>query len=158
MKASDVAVTDVHDGSAVTVVGQVAGLVDDRVDDLVYYLLDDLLDELLDEPLDELLDELLDETLEESELDVEGTLLVALLKDSEVLGEEVRDVVGVVEALLVVMLEADDIVRISELVTVFELALEVEPVVLKDITGVGEVDIVVASIVGVTETVVKAYE
>ena len=117
-----------------------------------------MLDELLDEPLDELLDELLDETLEESELNVEGTLLVALLKDSEVLGEEVRDVVGVVEALLVVMLEADDIVGVSELVTVFELGLEVEPVVLKDITGVGEVDIVVASIVDVTETVVKAYE
>ena len=88
--------------------------------------------------------------------------MVPLLKESEILGEEMKDVVGVVEillvVLLVVMLEADDIVRISELVTVFELAFEVELVVLNDITGVEEVDIVVTSVVGVMETVVTAYD
>ena len=110
--------------------------------------------------MDELLNELLDKTLEESKLDVKDTLLVALLKDSEVLviGEEMTDVVGLVGALLVVVIEADDIVRISELVTVLELALEVELVVLDDVTGVEEVNIVVTSVVGVMGTVVTAYE
>ena len=85
---------------------------------------------------------------------------MALLKDSEVLvlGEEMKDVVGLVRALLVRVLEADDIVTISELVTVFELALEVELVVLDDITGVEEVDIVVTSVVGVMGTVITAYK
>ena len=124
-----VATIAVHDGLAVTVVGQVAVL------------------------LDELLDVLLDVLLEDAEFDVEGTLLLVLMEDTELLDLELDKVSrGVVEMLLVALLERAGVVGAMEveLMTVLGLALDV---VLEDTPG----DCMLDTVVGVvTETVTMA--
>lgn len=133
--SAPVAAMVVHDGSAVMVVGQVAVL----------------LDELLEELLEELLDELLDELLGDTEFEVENTLLLVLLRDSELLEVELGDVtegtVGMLLAGLVKLGETADVAKTLEveLVTVFESTFDVE---LKDTLGGWMLETVVGVVSG----------
>lgn len=104
---------------------------------------------LLDELLDVLLDVMLDVLLEDAEFDVEGTLLLVLMENNELLDLELDKVSrGLVEMLLVALLERAGVVGAmeSETMTVFGLAFEV---VLEDTPS----DCMLDTVVGVvTET------
>lgn len=134
-----------HAGSVVMVLGQVAVL----------------LEELL------LLDELVDEVLEVPKFDVEDTLLLVLLGETEVLDASVDDESRGAEAkVLVAMLELAEaeLIEVSEvgLVTIFGLALDV---VIEDTLAVrivlefppARVGVTTTAVGVVAEMVTKAY-
>ena len=108
-------------------------------------LLDVLLDVLLGVPLDVL--------LEDAEFDVESTLLLVLLRDSELLDRELENGRRCdVEMLLIEIGETADVVKTLEvrLVTVFESAFDIE---VEDTSG----GLTLETVVGVvSETVMKA--
>ena len=147
---------EVHDGSAVMVVGQVAVLLEELLElgrELTLALL--AVDEELIAGALELDRELtlallaVDEELIAGALELGRELTLALLD------EELEKVPrGIVETLLLVMLEVADVVEAMglELVTVFELAFDV---LLRDTWGVEMLDIVIGVVM---ETVTKAYK
>ena len=147
---------EVHDGSAVMVVGQVAVLLEELLEEEP--VLDTTEEARLEITVEELVAML--DTAEEVTLRLEGVTLEdeAALDVLETAAEptlELEEVPrGIVETLLLVMLEVADVVEAMGLepVTVFELAFDV---LLRDTWGVEMLDIVIGVVM---ETVTKAYK